>query len=182
MANGESAISPKKRKLLIAIWILALIGFGVSLELTRIYYESYRNVDFSPFCAISQQVNCVSVALSKYSSILGLPVSGIGGLETIEIQHARLLNKGPDKVSAFTIPKLIGNAASARLAIQYGLRGPNHAVVTACSTGTHAIGDASRLIGLGDADVMVAGGTESPVGRLALAGFAACKALSTSHR
>jgi uncharacterized membrane protein len=78
MANGESVISPKKRKLLIAIWILALTGFGVSLELTRIYYESYRNVDFSPFCAINQQVNCVSVALSKYSSILGLPVSGYG--------------------------------------------------------------------------------------------------------
>ena len=63
---------------MIAIWILALIGFGVSIELTRIYYESYKNVDFSPFCAISQQVNCVSVALSKYSSILGLPVSGYG--------------------------------------------------------------------------------------------------------
>ena len=63
---------------MIAIWILALIGFGVSIELTRIYYESFRNVDFSPFCAISRQVNCVSVALSKYSSILGIPVSGYG--------------------------------------------------------------------------------------------------------
>lgn len=78
MANSESGISPRKRKLLIVIWFLALAGFGVSIELTRIYYESFRNVDFTPFCAINQQVNCVSVALSKYSSILGVPISGFG--------------------------------------------------------------------------------------------------------
>ena len=105
--------------------------------------------------------------------------SGIGGLEGIEDAAITLRDRGPRRISPFFIPGRLINLASGQVSIRHGLRGPNHAVVTACSTGAHAIGDASRLIGLGDADVMVAGGTESPVGRLALAGFAACKALST---
>lgn len=105
--------------------------------------------------------------------------SGIGGLEGIHDASLLLAEKGPRRISPFFIPGRLINLASGQISIKHGLRGPNHAVVTACSTGAHAIGDASRLIALGDADVMVAGGSESPVCRIALAGFAACKALST---
>jgi len=105
--------------------------------------------------------------------------SGFGGLAGIEEAAMTLRERGPRRISPFFIPGRLINLASGHVSIRHRLKGPNHAVVTACSTGAHAIGDASRLIALGDADVMVAGGTESPVGRLALAGFAACKALST---
>ena len=104
--------------------------------------------------------------------------SGIGGLETIEIQHERLLSKGPDKVSAFTIPKLIGNAASAELSILYGLRGPNQVVVTACASAANAIGDACKLIRDDEADVMITGGSEAAMTHMGLGGFAATRALS----
>lgn len=104
--------------------------------------------------------------------------SGIGGLETIELQHERLMDKGPSKVSAFTIPKLIGNAASAQLAIQYGLRGPNQVVVTACASATNAMGDAYKLIRDGEADVMITGGSEGALTYVGLSAFAAMKALS----
>ena len=104
--------------------------------------------------------------------------SGIGGLETIEIQHQRLIDKGPDKVSAFTIPKLIGNAASAQLSIQYGLRGPNQVVVTACASATNAIGDSYKLIRDDEVDVVITGGSEAAVTHVGLSAFAAMRALS----
>lgn len=106
--------------------------------------------------------------------------SGIGGLPGIEEASITLHERGPRRISPFFIPGRLINLASGQVSIRFGFKGPNHAVVTACSTGAHAIGDASRLIMWGDADVMVAGGTEAAVCRIGIAGFAACKALSTA--
>src|SRR4029079_12535276 len=105
--------------------------------------------------------------------------AGIGGVEGIAETAITLHERGPRRVSPFFIPGRIINLASGYVSIEHGVKGPNSAVVTACSTGSHAIGDAGRMIALGDADVMVAGGTESPVNRISMAGFAAARALST---
>ena len=107
--------------------------------------------------------------------------SGIGGLSGIADTSILLKEKGPRRVSPFFIPGRLINLTSGYVSIKHKLKGPNHSVVTACSTGSHAIGDAARLVMLGDADVMVAGGAESPICRIAIAGFAACKALSTNY-
>ncbi len=107
--------------------------------------------------------------------------SGIGGLQSIAETAILLKERGPRRVSPFFIPGALINLISGQVSIRYGFKGPNHAVVTACSTGAHAIGDASRLIMLGDADVMVAGGAEAAICDLGIAGFNACKALSTKR-
>lgn len=105
--------------------------------------------------------------------------SGIGGLSGIADAAITLHEKGPRKISPFFIPGRLINLASGHISIKHGLKGPNHAVVTACSSGAHAIGDAARMIALDDADIMVAGGTEAAICRIGMAGFAACRALST---
>ncbi|TPI60457.1 beta-ketoacyl-ACP synthase II [Mesorhizobium sp. B3-1-7] len=107
--------------------------------------------------------------------------SGIGGIDGIAENAMILKERGPRRISPFFIPGQIINLVSGQVSIRHGLKGPNHAVVTACSTGAHAIGDAARLIMWGDADVMLAGGAEAPITRLSIAGFAACRALSTER-
>ena len=107
--------------------------------------------------------------------------SGIGGLQTIYNNSLVLEKQGPRRISPFFIPSSLINLVSGQVSIKHGFKGPNHSIVTACSTGAHAIGDASRMIKYGDADVMVAGGAEAALCRLGLAGFAAAKALSTGY-
>jgi 3-oxoacyl-[acyl-carrier-protein] synthase II len=133
-------------------------------------------------CAARQAIEDSGCAPKTYDEQIRTGVligSGIGGLEGIAETAIVLKEKGPRRVSPFFIPGRLINLASGYVSIAYGLKGPNHSVVTACSTGAHAIGDAARMIMLGDADVMVAGGAESPICRISLAGFAACRALST---
>jgi 3-oxoacyl-[acyl-carrier-protein] synthase II len=133
-------------------------------------------------CAARQAIEDAGCAPKNYDEQIAIGVmigSGIGGIGGIAETAIVLKEKGPRRVSPFFIPGRLINLASGYVSIAHGLKGPNHAVVTACSTGAHAIGDAARLIALGDAEVMVAGGTESPINRLSLAGFAACRALST---
>jgi len=106
--------------------------------------------------------------------------SGIGGIKTLEDQHQVLMTKGPGRVSPFFIPSMIANMAAGRIAMEYGLQGFNECVVTACASGNNAIGDAYRVVKYGEADIMVAGGTEAAITPLAIAGFCASKALSTN--
>jgi 3-oxoacyl-[acyl-carrier-protein] synthase II len=104
--------------------------------------------------------------------------SGIGGLQELEEQHRRLLEKGPERVSAFTIPKLMANAASGQISIEFGLRGPSEAVVTACASASNAIGEAFKMIQRGDVDAVITGGSEAAVTPLGISGFSAMRALS----
>ena len=134
-------------------------------------------------CAARQALDDAGWKPSTYDEQVATGVligSGIGGIEGIADTAIVLKERGPRRVSPFFVPGRLINLAGGYVSIEFGLKGPNHAVVTACSTGAHAIGDAARLIALGDADVMVAGGAESPVNRISMAGFAACRALSTA--
>jgi len=144
--------------------------------------EAKRLDRFTQFAVVAavDAVNHAGLDFSKEDParcgvILG---SGIGGLYEIEVQHTRLLSKGPTKVSAFTIPKLMSNAASAQISIRYGLHGPNAAVSTACASASNAIGDALRTIQYGEADVMITGGTEAAVTPMGISAFGAMRALS----
>jgi 3-oxoacyl-[acyl-carrier-protein] synthase II len=183
ICNGESGVSPLER-LNVADY---KVRFGGEIHgwSTDGYIPAKDIKRFDRFVQFSQVAGVDAVVdsgidFSKHDPwrsgvVMG---SGIGGLETIELQHQRLLDKGPDKVSAFTIPKLIGNAASAHLAIQYGLRGPNQVVVTACASATNAMGDAYRLIRDDEADVLISGGSEAALTHIGLSAFAAMRALS----
>jgi 3-oxoacyl-[acyl-carrier-protein] synthase II len=147
--------------------------------------EQRKVDDFILFAvaAATQALNDAKWAPKTYEEQISSGVmigSGIGGLTGIYETSLLLKERGPRRVSPFFIPGRLINLSSGYVSIQHGLKGPNHSVVTACSTGAHAIGDAGRLIAFGDADVMVAGGTESAINRIGLAGFAACRALATS--
>ena len=133
-------------------------------------------------CAAEQAVRDAGWAPDKEEDLLKTGVmigSGIGGLQSIGDTANLIKEKGPKRVSPFFIPGALINLISGQVSIKYGFKGPNHSVVTACSTGAHAIGDAARFIKSGEADVMIAGGAESPITELGIAGFNACKALST---
>jgi 3-oxoacyl-[acyl-carrier-protein] synthase II len=129
--------------------------------------EAVRDAGWTP----TDQTEC-----ERTGVILG---SGIGGLNSIAETTLELEAKGPRRVSPFFIPSALINLASGHVSIRYGFKGPNHAVVTACATGAHAIGDAARIIRYGDADVMIAGGAEAAVCKLGIAGFVACRAMAT---
>jgi len=126
----------------------------------------------------NSRLDVESIDKDRFGVLIG---SGIGGIQTLEEQHQILLSKGHKKVSPFFIPMMIANMATGRIAIEYGARGFNSCVVTACATGTNAIGDALRVIQRGDADVMITGGTEAPITPLAFAGFCSMGAMSTKE-
>jgi 3-oxoacyl-[acyl-carrier-protein] synthase II len=146
--------------------------------------EQRKVDDFIIFamCAARQALDHAGWRPESYEDQIATGVligSGIGGIEGIASTAITLHERGPRRVSPFFCPGRIINLASGYVSIEFGLKGPNHAVVTACSTGAHAIGDAARMIALGDAEVMLAGGAESPVNRISMAGFSALRALST---
>lgn len=136
-------------------------------------------------CAAQQAVDDAGWTPDREEELLRTGVmigSGIGGLSSIAETAVTLKERGPRRVSPFFIPGSLINLASGQVSIRFGFKGPNHAPVTACSTGAHAIGDAARLVSFGDADVMVAGGAEGSICEIGIAGFNACKALSTQFR
>ncbi|KNF08777.1 3-oxoacyl-[acyl-carrier-protein] synthase 2 [Gottschalkia purinilytica] len=119
-----------------------------------------------------------SIDKERFGVMLG---SGIGGIETLEEQYKRLLDKGPKRVSPFLIPMMIGNMAAGQVSIMFGAKGVNETIVTACASSTNSIGDAFKVIQRGDADIIISGGTEAPITSVSLAGFAAAKTLSTNN-
>jgi 3-oxoacyl-[acyl-carrier-protein] synthase II len=147
--------------------------------------EARRLDRFAQFAVVAaiQAVEDAGLKLESFDQTrIGVVIgSGMGGLLELETQHGILVNKGPSRISPFMVPKLMVNAASAQVAIRFGLKGPNYALVTACTTGVNAIGEAVRIIQRGDADIMIAGSSEAVISPLGLAGFSAMKALSTRN-
>jgi 3-oxoacyl-[acyl-carrier-protein] synthase II len=157
--NPEAVLEPKELRK-----IGEFILFGIAAADEALNDSGWRPTSYEDQCATGVMIG-----------------SGIGGIEGIAENALVLDQRGPRRISPFFIPGNIINLVSGQVSIRHGLKGPNHAAVTACSTGAHAIGDAARLIQFGDADVMLAGGAEAAVTRLSLAGFAACRALSTTR-
>lgn len=157
--NPDNALPPKEQKKVDTFILYAIMAAD----------EAVRDSGWQPQTTEDQERTGVMIG------------SGIGGLQSIYETSETLIQKGPRRVSPFAIPAMLINLASGHVSIKHGFKGPNHSVVTACASGSHAIGDAARLIMLGDADVMVAGGAEAAVNRLGVASFAACRALSTSY-
>lgn len=158
-------------------------GFNPDLVLEK--KESKRMDKYCQFAMVASEeamkeanINLDNIDRNRFSVIVG---SGIGGLETLENEHLKLLEKGPNRVSPFMIPMLISNIAAGNVAIKYGAKGPCMCVVTACATGTNCIGEAFRLIKEGRADIVIAGGCEAPITPTALAGFTSLTALSRSE-
>ena len=193
LLNGESGIERIERFEVsdIPCKIAGIIPYGESEEGSfnpdaHVPKKDQRKMDEFIVCALGAADEAVADAgwapeaeedLWRTGVMIG---SGIGGLQWIARGEHQVSEGGPRKLSPFFIPAALINLASGHVSIRYGFRGPNHAVVTACSTGAHAIGDAARLISLDDADVMIAGGAEAAVCRLGLAGFASARALSTN--
>ncbi len=157
--NGDAYVEPKERRK-----IDDFILYGIAAA-----DQAVKDADWMPEDEESRLRTGVMIG------------SGIGGLKSIEATTLLMAEKGPRRVSPFFIPGALINLISGQVGIRFGFKGPNHAVVTACSTGAHAIGDATRLIKYGDADVMVAGGAEAAICEIGMAGFNACKALSTKR-
>lgn len=159
MFDFDKVLSPKERKRVDDFIVFAMAAAD----------EALADANWKPETDENQEATGVMVG------------SGIGGLGPIADTAIVLKEQGPRRVSPFFIPSALINLASGQISIRHGLKGPNHSVVTACATGAHAIGDAARMIALGDAEVMVAGGAESSVVPIGIAGFLACKALCTAY-
>ncbi len=140
------------------------IHFGIAAAIDAVEDSGWKPEDYESQCRTGVSIG-----------------SGIGGLPSIQNTSIMMNDRGPRRISPFFIPGSLINLVSGHVSIKYGFRGPNHAVVTACATGSHAIGDAARMIMLDDADVMVAGGAESAICKIGVGGFAACRALSTGY-
>ena len=183
LCQGKSGIN--------AITYFDTEGFSVKIagELNGFKVEEHletsqiRKLDpFSIFALVAAQeaienakINWNSINLHQVGVILG---TGVGGIYTMEEQHSVLMNRGSRRISPFFVPKMIANIAAGHVAIKWGLKGPNHTVTTACASATDAIGIATRLIQIGDADMIIAGGTEASITPLTISGFANMKALS----
>ena len=157
--NGEHYMAPKEQRK-----VDTFILFGVAAAQQAVEDAGWMPED--------------KESLERTGVLIG---SGIGGLNSIANTAVMMAEKGPRRVSPFFVPGALINLISGQVSIRYGFKGPNHSVVTACSTGAHAIGDASRLIQHGDADIMIAGGAEAAICEIGIAGFNACKALSTKR-
>lgn len=185
VCNGESGISPIERFDCSEYRVRfggEIKGFD-ALSHLQIDRKSLRRIDrFVEFALVTSDIAIRQSGFLetdwdpfRAGVVIG---SGIGGLDEIEYQHTRLFDRGPERISAFMIPKLIINAASGNVAVQWGIRGPSSSVATACASAVHAIGNATRIIQGGYADIVVTGGTEAPVTPMGVGGFARANALS----
>ncbi|MEE8436764.1 MAG: beta-ketoacyl-ACP synthase II [Candidatus Neomarinimicrobiota bacterium] len=183
LINGKSGID------LIKSFNTSDFAVKIAGELKNFKAEDYlehreiRKLDpFSIFSLVTAQEAITSAGLNdpnlNYDRVGVILGTGVGGIQTLEQQHENLIGRGPRRVSPFFVPKMIANIAAGQISIKFGFKGPNHTIISACASGTDAIGSAFRMIQYGDADVMLAGGSEASVTGLTIAGFGNMKALS----